>query len=476
MIEPAVEMKRVEESAGGYHARYFEPVDDELDTMDLPVQGQIPPELDGSYVRNGPNAQFPRPDGWQYPYDGDGMLHILTFSGSRARYRNRYVLTKDLVAERQVGHALHTGTFEPGDTPPGVSDFDGHGAKNWSNTNVVAHAGRILSLWEGGAPYELTWRFGTVGEHTFGGGLPGAMCAHPKTDPIWDELSWFRYSAEPPYLVYGVVSPRWQISRTVPIDIPRPVVMHDFAVTDQHVVFFDSPAVIDPAAAATGQPMVRWQPEHGTRIGVISRDGEHDRVRWFPVENRFVMHVLNAYNDGDAIVVDYVHRPSFEIDTAAGIDGSPRLHRSVIEMSNGVVNDELLDSTPVDMPRIDDRRAGLSYRYGYLAAVTHSDGRPDGVGFDTLMRYDVRTNAVVHHRFKDGVIVGEPQFVPRPDSLTEGDGWILALTYDVVHDRSELVIIDAEDFAAQPVASVLLPRRVPAGLHGTWLPAHRDQS
>jgi carotenoid cleavage dioxygenase len=186
------------------------------------------------------------------------------------------------------------------------------------------------------------------------------------------------------------------------------------------------------------------------------------------------MHVLNAYNDSDTIVVDYVHRPSFEIDTAAGIEGSPRLHRSVIELGTGIVNDEMLDSTPVDLPRIDDRRAGLKYRYGYLAAVTHSDGRPDGVGFDTLMRYDLRTNAVVHHRFKDNVIVGEPQFVPRPESLTEGDGWILALTYDVVHDRSELVIIDAEDFAAQPVATVQLPRRVPAGLHGTWLPAHRD--
>ena len=148
----------------------------------------------------------------------------------------------------------------------------------------------------------------------------------------------------------------------------------------------------------------------------------------------------------------------------------------MIELGNGVVNDELLDSTPVDLPRIDDRRAGLSYRYGYLAAVTHTNGRPDGVGFDTLVRYDLRTNAVVHHRFTDGVIVGEPQFVPRPDSLTEGDGWILALTYDVGHDRSELAIIDAEDFAARPVASVQLPRRVPAGLHGTWIPAELDQT
>ncbi|MGZ6973746.1 MAG: carotenoid oxygenase family protein [Acidimicrobiia bacterium] len=463
-IEPAFESQQMDQGTGGYHARYLEPVDDELDTMDLPVQGEIPAALDGSYVRNGPNAQYPRPAGWKYPYDGDGMLHIVTMAQSRARYRNRWVLTKGLVAERQVGHALLPGTFDSG-------TGNGTAAKNWSNTNVISHAGRILSLWEGGAPYELTWRFGTVGEHTFDGGLPGAMCAHPKIDPVWDELCWFRYSAEPPYLVYGVVSPRGQISRTTPVDIPRPVLMHDFAVTDQHVVFFDSPAVLDPSAAVTGAPVVRWEPEHGTRIGVMSRDVEHDRVRWFPVENRFVMHVMNAYTDGDAIVVDYVHRPSFELDTAAGIEQMPRLHRCVIELGRGVVSDEMLDSTPVDLPRIDDRRAGLRYRYGYLAGVTHSDGRPSGVGFDTLLRYDLGTNAVVHHRFKDGVLVGEPQFVPRPGSLTEGDGWVLALTYDVVHDSSELAIIDAEDFAARPVATVQLPRRVPAGLHGTWLPA-----
>jgi carotenoid cleavage dioxygenase len=387
------------------------------------------------------------------------MIHAVTFAHGRARYRNRYVLTKELVEERKVGHALHAGTF----------DADPRDGKNWSNTNVVSHAGRLLSLWEGGVPYELNADFGTVGECTFDGGLPGAMTAHPKVDPIWDELCFFRASAEPPYLVYGVVSPRGRISRTLSVDIPRPVLMHDFAVTDQHVVFFDSPAVIDPSAAATGEPPVRWEPEHGTRIGVLSRDVEHDRVRWFPVENRFVMHVMNAYNDGDLIVVDYVHRPSFEIDTAAGIEQAPRLHRSVIDLGRGVVSDEMIDATPVDLPRIDDRRAGLSYRYGFAAGVTHSDGRPNGVGFDTLLRFDLQTSAIVHHRFKDGVLVGEPQFVARPDRETEGDGWILAYTYDVVRDASELVIIDAIDFSARPVATIQLPRRVPAGLHGTWL-------
>jgi carotenoid cleavage dioxygenase len=469
MIEPVVEATPVgsapSPSPGGSHARYLEPVAEELDTLELTVEGELPTALDGSYVRNGPNAQFPRPEGWQHPFDGDGMVHVVTLSQGRARYRNRWVLTRDLVAEREAGRSLHSGTNE--------SVRDPNGRKNWSNTNVVAHAGRILSLWEGGMPYELTWRFGTVGEQTFDGGLPGGMCAHPKLDPIWDELCWFRYSVEPPYIVFGVISPRGQISRQVPIDIPRPVLMHDFAVTDQHVVFFDCPAVLDPAAAATGAPVVSWKPEHGTRIGVMSRDTEHDRVRWFQVENRFVSHVMNAFNDGDAIVVDYVHRPRFALDAAGGVEDMPRLHRAVIELGRGAVSDELLDPTPVDLPRIDDRRAGLRYRYGWTAGVTHSDGRPEGVGYDTLLRFDLQTNAAVQHRMPEGVLVGEPQFVARPGSEVEGDGWVLAYTYDVVDDRSAMLVIDAEDFAARPVATVHLPQRVPAGLHGTWLPAQR---
>jgi carotenoid cleavage dioxygenase len=394
------------------------------------------------------------------------MLHVVTVDGSRVRYRNRWVLTSDLVRERKLGRSLHHGAFEADANGGG----EARGPKNWSNTNVVAHAGKLLSLYEGSAPYELNDSFGTVGEYTFDDMLPNAMTAHPKIDPVWDEMCFFRYSAEPPYLMYGVVDPRGEISRTMPIDIPRPVLMHDFAITDQHVVFFDSPAVIDPAASATGAPMVRWMPEHGTRIGVMSRDRDQVHVRWFPVENCFAGHFVNAYTEGDSVVVDYIHRPSFELDAAVGVRQCPTLHRAVIDLGRGVVRDEMLDPTPMDFPRIDDRRTGLQYRYGYLAAVTHGDGAPKGVGFDTLARYDVQSRSIVHHRFDPGVVVGEPLFVPRPDSITEGDGWVLTLSYDCRNDRSELVIIDAMEFANAPLARVRLPRRIPAGLHGAWVP------
>jgi carotenoid cleavage dioxygenase-like enzyme len=482
MLEPAIHMPGTDGNPGGDPARYLAPVGDELDVVDLPVDGDIPPELDGSYVRNGPNSQYPPIGGGTFPFDGDGMIHVITFQQARARYRNKWVVTKDLAAEREAGHALFGGTYASGRSLVNSADRERGTKKNWSNTNVIAHAGRILSLWDGGAPYELSWRFGTVGEHRFDGSLVGAMNAHPKLDPIWDELCFFTTSPEPPYLTYSVVSPRGQVSRSLPVDLPRPVFMHDFAVTDQHVVFFDSPAVIDPAGGADGGPAVRWQPEHGTRVGLLTRDGDSDRVRWFPMENRFAMHFVNAYTDGDEVIVDYIHRDSFNLETAAGIQQSPTLHRCVIETGHGVVRDEEFDPTPVELPCIDDRRAGLHHRYTFLAAVTQSDGRPNGVGFDTLVRYDLKAEDVLQHRFPNGVLVGEPQFVPRRDSLAEGDGWILALTYDISKDESQLVVIDAQDFAAAPRAVVHLPRRVPAGQHGAWLPArdpdapHRSRS
>lgn len=471
MLEPAIHLPGTDGSFGGDAARYLAPVPDELDVVDLPVEGDIPPELDGSYVRNGPNSQYPPIGGGTFPFDGDGMVHVVTFQGARARYRNKWVTTKDLVAEREAGHALFGGTSVSSRTLTSRTDRERATGKNWSNTNVVAHAGRILSLGDGGTPYELSWRFGTVGEHTFDGSLLSGMTAHPKIDPIWDELCFFSTATEPPYLTYGVVSPRGQVSRVQPIDLPRPVLMHDFAVTDQHVVFFDSPAVIDPGTAADGGSLVSWQPEHGTRIGLLAREGESDRVRWFPTENRFAMHFVNAYTDGDEVIVDYIHRDAFSLETATGIDQSPTFHRCVIEAGRGVVSDEMFDPTPVELPRIDDRRTGLHHRYAYLAAVTGGDGRPHGVGFDTLVRYDLKGEDVVQHRFPNGVVVGEPQFVPRRDSLVEGDGWILALTYDIPQDRSQLVVLDGQDLASAPRAVVQLPRRVPAGLHGAWLPA-----
>ena len=478
MLEPATETSAPETPAPidqkdrEYLSGAFAPVIDEIDVGDLPVRGTLPPELNGTYVRNGPNPALAPTGTYTYPFDGDGMLHAITFDRGHVRYRNRWVVTQALAAERRAGRALYGGVLSPfgPDINANGSSVSRSPFKNCSNANVVAHANRVLSLGDNGLPYELTNGFGTIGEFDADTELLG-MTSHPKLDPIWDELCFFRYDLEIPYLTYGVLGPRGRVTETTQIDIPRPVLMHDFGVTDQHVVFFDSPAVLDPGAVARGERIVEWQEDYGTRIGVMPRDGDTGSMRWFPVDNRFVMHVMNAYTKDKTVIIDYIHRRAFRPDQPDSPEMTPRLFRTAIDLGRGSVTDEVLDSHVVELPTIDPRRAGLDYRFGYVAAVTHGGSGPAGADFDALLRYDFRSEGVTEHRFPEGVVVGEPQFIPRPGGTDDGDGWVLALTYDTTRGASELVVIAAERFGGPPVAEIPLPRRVPAGLHGTWLPA-----
>lgn len=460
----------VDPAGNPYLQGVFAPVAEEIDTAGLAVEGHVPSELRGSYLRNGPNPQFTPLGSYTYPFDGDGMVHMVTFDGGHVRYRNRWVATRGLVAERRAGHALYGGTFTPFVPDPARIGPDGDPSpfKNWANTNVIRHCGKVLALYEGGLPYEMTADLETVGELDYEGLLPTAMCAHPKLDPIWDELCFFRYDVVAPYLVYGVVGPKGRITRTEPIEIPEPVMIHDFVVTDQHVVFFDSPAVFDIEATTRGGPVLSWRENRGTRIGVMNRDGD-SHVTWIPVEDCYAMHFLNGYSEGETITVDYVYRRRLDL-VGTSPDNSPRLHRAVIDVARRSVRDELVDHRTIEFPRIDDRRTGLRHRVGYAAAVTNPDGVKGG-SFDTIVRYDVDSGTSTEHRFPPGVVVGEPVFAPRPGSWDEDDGWLLVFAYDMAHDRSDLVILDASRVAGSPVAIVHLPVRVPAGLHGNWFPA-----
>ncbi|MBV8950966.1 MAG: carotenoid oxygenase family protein [Actinobacteria bacterium] len=449
----------------------FSPVGEEVDVDDVRVEGRLPEDLNGRYLRNGPNPQFAPIGSYTYPFDGDGMVHMLTFDHGKVGYRNRWVTTRGLRAERRAGRALYGGMLTPfmPDTASLGPDDDPSPFKNVANTNVVHHAGRTLALGDGSMPYEIGSDLSTIGEYDFDGTLPGGMTAHPKIDPVWDELFFFRSDVVPPYLVYGVVGPKGRVTRMEPVETPEPTLIHDFVVTEQHVVFFDCPAVFDFEAMLRGEQALHWREGRGTRIGVMPREGTADETLWIPVEDCFVMHFLNGYSEDDKIVVDYVHRSRPDI-FGGGHDNAPRLHRSVIDLSRRSVHDEVVDYRAIEFPRVDDRRTGLPHRFGYAAAASDPSGVELGF-FDSVVRYDFESGTSSEHRFQPGVIPGEPLFVPRPDGPGEHDGWVLVMTYDIDRHKSDLVVLDAARFASVPVAVVHLPVRVPMGLHGNWFPA-----
>ncbi len=449
----------------------FEPVHDELVADDLPVRGQLPAGLRGTFLRNGGNPAFP-PIGRFHVFDGDGMVHALEIDEGRVRYRNRFIESAGLLAERRAGRAQFGGLSEFV-MPPADVVAEAGVIKNTANTHVIRHAARILALMEGCKPTELTPELATVGEWDFDGALAGPMTAHPKIDPVSGELVFFGYNAKPPYLRYHVADASGRLIHSEPIDLPGPVMMHDFAVTERNVVFFDLPAVFDVDAFIAGGTSVSWQPEKGARIGVMPRDGGNDDIRWIEVEPFYVFHFLNAFDHGDgSVVVDGCRAE--RLPTAFGddvLDGpvQPSLHRWHIDVAAGDVHDEAVDDRPVDFPRVSPLTETRANRFGYTAHASNWD--TEIARFDGFVKYDLAEGGSETHVFGRGVVSGEPVFAPDPDDDAEDGGWLLTYVEDLATSTSTVEIVDARDVSAGPVASVQLPRRVPFGFHGSWLPA-----
>ncbi len=450
----------------------FVPVTDELDVGDLAVTGTIPDGLDGTFMRNGPNPMF-EPRGRYHMFDGDGMLHAVTFDGGTASYRNRWIRTAGLEAEQRAGRSLYGGL---GDMHmPGPDEVGDAGAmKNLANTNIVRHADRFLALWEAGPPTEVTRELDTIGIHDFGGRLDGAFTAHPKIDTRTGEMLAFAYLPFAPFLKYFQIDATGALIRTVDIDLPEAIVMHDFAVTENHVVFVDSPMVLDIMAALNGEPMFRWDPDHVTRVGIMPRAG--DEVTWLETDAAYVNHFWNAWEDGDTITfagsrlvgAAYTAGKDGAMDRE-GADAEPgRPTRYEVDLSAGKVRVDQFDDMGGDYPRINDSYCGVRSRYLYMGGFR--DEATIVGHFDTIVKYDDVSSARTAWHCGAGRVTGEAVFAPDPDGTAEDDGWLLACVSDQRDDSTDLVVLDARDVGAGPIARVHLPRRVPFGFHANWFP------
>ncbi len=425
----------------------YAPVLDELTEFDLPVDGAIPAELDGWYLRNGPNPR----QATAHWFTGDGMIHGVRIEGGRAAwYRNRWVRTDSFTKDFPLYRADGTRNLRA----------------SVANTHVVNHAGKTLALVESSLPYEISNDLETLGAYDFGGQLVDSMTAHPKICPTTGELHFFGYgSIFEPYVTYHRASANGDLTINRPLDVKVHTMMHDFALTAEHVIFMDLPIVfnLDIAIKGEGDMPYRWSDEYGARFGVMRRDDPFGPVRWFDIDPCYVFHVANAFETtsagGTDIVVQAVRYPELWRD-GGGFDVDGVLWNWTIDLQTGTVTERQLDDRAVEFPRIDDRLATLPARY----AVTVGDGR--------LLRYDLTSGDAVEHAFGTAQSPGGPGeavFVPGSGTADESSGWYIGYVYDPARDGSDLVIIDASDFAAQPVARITLPHRVPYGFHGNWI-------
>jgi carotenoid cleavage dioxygenase len=430
----------------------YGPVAAEVTALELPVTGTLPHVLCGRYLRNGPNpVGSPEPSTYHW-FTGDGMVHGIRIRDGRAEwYRNRYVRSAMVAAA--LGEPEHPGPVHA------EMDFA-------ANTNVVGHAGRTFAIVEAGArPYELTYELDTVGPSDFGGTLPGGYTAHPKRDPESGELHAMSYYWGWGNVVqYSVVDTAGRVRKVVDVEVGGPVSVHDLSLTERFAVVYDLPVVFDLDAAMSGASFpYRWDAEYHARVGLLERDGGADDVSWFDIEPCYVFHPMNAYDDGDQVVLDVVRHPRmFDTHRLGPDEGPPTLERWTLDRTSGKVVEERLDDRGQEFPRVDERVVGRRHRYGYSSAFLAGEG--------ALIKHDLlrRTSEVRMLPCGDGGC--EAVFVPAAPDAAEDDGWVLSLVYDAARDTSDLLVLNAADFAGEPAAVVHLPQRVPFGFHGNWVP------
>lgn len=421
----------------------FGPIRDELTVEDLEVRGTIPPELRGSYIRNGFNPPAAVPFHWFF---GAGMVHGFEIADGKVSYRNRYVRTPFFESEVDLLTAMRDLRSSP------------------ANTNIVRHAGRLLALEEAHLPWELSADLSTIDSLDFDGALTTPMTAHPKICPVTGELLFFGYQfLKAPYLTYHRVDASGNLVQSEAIDIPRPIMMHDFTITEHYAIFFDLPIVF-----ALEHGGFKFDREAGGRIGVMPRAGTNADVRWYDVDPCTVFHSVNSYESGDDIIVQVCRGESIMEGGMDDLSGHSVLWQWTLNTVTGAVLETQLDDRPGDFPRIDDRRVGLPARYGYVASL-----RP-GVSPDfgaEIYKYDLEAGTSQVHTFGGAEThVFEPVFAPkRPDSA-EDEGWMLVLTHNDSTNTTTLNVLDAQDFEGVAVAEVDLPQRVPFGAHGNWMP------
>lgn len=490
------------------------PIRRELEVEDLPVEGRLPANLSGTYLRNGPSpAVAPGPH--YHMLDGDGMVHGVWLGGGKAtRYRNRWVRTEGFQREQRAGRALYSGVGDP-DLPrrmmatlarqPGKllklgsalanpewlmqRIFDLVPIKNAANTSVIRHGGRLLALWECGPPHELSDTLDTLGIAEFAGGQPAPFfSAHPKIDPVSGELHTFGQQYFPrPAFHYYAYDLNGKLTHNCRIPLRYRAMMHDFALTRDYLVLISSPLLItmDAPWAQTKEGFA-WRPDLGSEIVIVDRralarvppggDGSSAVVHRLTADAAFVLHLGNAFTRGDDLVVHTCAYacPPMRLGQATRESVSPhqpsRAVRMTISLSSGSIRREVMDDANLEFPLFNEHFRGFETSVSYFSAS--SSAQPNGAHvFDSIVRFDERSATRQQFVF-EGQQMFEAMHAVDPNDPAESGGWILCTSWELDSERSWLNVLSARDVERGPIARVQLPQRLPMGVHGTWAPNH----
>ncbi|OMP10070.1 Carotenoid oxygenase [Corchorus olitorius] len=480
-------------------------------TQHLPLQGHLPECLNGEFVRVGPNPKF-APVAAYHWFDGDGMIHGLRIKDGKATYVSRFVRTSRLKQEEFFGGAkfmkigdikglfgLLMVNIQKLREKAKVLDLTyGNGT---ANTALIYHHGKLLALQEADKPYVLKvledGDLQTLGMLDYDKRLTHSFTAHPKVDPITGEMFTFGYSHEPPYITYRVISKDGFMHDPVPITISEPIMMHDFAITENYAIFLDLPLYFRPKEMVKEKKLIySFDASKKAHFGVLPRYAKDELlIRWFELPNCFIFHndsnsfndfllLANAWEEDDEIVLITCRLENPDLDMVNGEvkekleNFSNELYEMRFNMKTGVATQKKLSESAVDFPRVNENYTGRKQRYVY-GTVLDSIAKVKGiVKFDLhgepeegKAKIEVGGNVQGIFDLGPGRFGSEAVFVPREagTACEEDDGYLIFFVHDENTGKSSVNVIDAKTMSADPVAVVDLPHRVPYGFHALFV-------
>ena len=465
---------------------YAAPVRIEGEVHDLEVIGKIPDGLEGAYIRNSADHAYPPLHGKDIFLNGDGMVHRVRIQNGHADLNMRYVRTRKFQLERESRRALFGAYRNPFTDSPEVAGEDA----NTANTSVMWHHGKLYALKESGRPYELDPEsLATRGESDFGGQLSSkTFTAHPKFDPLTGECIAFAYNCE------GVASNEIELytiaadgefRRSERFAAPYCSMVHDFLVSRNFVAFVICPMVCEWDRVQKGESYWHWDSLKQTHIAVIPRKEGVSGIRWYTAPKVAMQtHTFNAWEDGNRLIIDHFVNDSGwlsqfpDIHNPAAAEKPPFGERWTIDLASsaGDVQIARFINHIGEMPVIDPRYAMQRTRHFWFGSNNPKLGPllppgPKGPPFTCLGHFDEGTGKIDFYYAGPDSSPEEPCFVPRSPDAPEGDGWLITVVGRRALNRTDMVILDARNLSAGPVATIRFPCRIHEGFHGIWVGA-----
>ncbi|XP_039685161.1 carotenoid 9,10(9',10')-cleavage dioxygenase 1 isoform X2 [Medicago truncatula] len=474
----------------------FAPVKDETPpTKDLPVKGHLPDCLNGEFVRVGPNPKFSPVAGYHW-FDGDGMIHGLRIKDGKATYVSHFVRTSRLKQEEYFGGCkfmkigdvkgllgLLMVTIQTLREKLKILDVS-YG----TGTGLVYHNGKLLALSERDKPYAIkVFEDGdlhTLGILDYDKRLDHYFTSHPKLDPYTGEMFTFGYAQTPPYITYRVISKDGYMYDPVPITISDPIMVHDFAITENYAIFMDLPVYFRPKEMVKNNKLIfSFDSTKKARFGVLPRYAKDDKlIRWFELPNCFIFHNANAWEEEDEVVMITCRLKNLDLDMVSEDvkdkleSFSNELYEMRFNMKTGKASQKKLSAFSIDFPRVNERYTGRKQKYVYgtiLDSITTGIVKFDLSAKPDFGKTKLEVGGNVHgiYDLGRGTFCSDPIYVPRVPGTDseEDDGYLIFFVHDENIRKSFVHVIDAKTMSADPVAVVELPQRVPYGFHAFFL-------